>query len=208
MKLLLEGNSNEWYISNTLKLSLTDWESWKQSFLLVYSKKGWTNIRLAFNYKYMFGSLVEFIIKKERLLLEADKDIPELYRVYQIVCNLPLEIQDKLHRDKIKTIDDLIEAVKLFDNGYSGRKNLESKSEEEKKKLEARKGSVVKSYDAGRSPCPICRSMGFKNRYHPIQLCRNKVMQSKQQINLHDIVEDTEAELCRLEINDDETKNE
>ena len=108
LKLFIDGNVKEWYSANLMKLSLSDWETWKKSFLLIYGKKTWSSIRTAFNYKYLFGSLIDFVLKKERLLFDADNRIPELFRIYQIVYSLPLEIQNKLERDKINTIDDLV----------------------------------------------------------------------------------------------------
>ena len=96
-----------------MKLSASDRDSWRKNFLLTYKKKkkkkkkNWVPICAAFGFKYISGSLIEFVIKKERLLLEADKNIPELFRIYQIVFNLPVEIQNKLEREKIRTMDDL-----------------------------------------------------------------------------------------------------
>lgn len=204
LKLFIEGNVKEWYSANLMKLPLSDWESWKRSFLLVYGKKSWSSVRAAFNYKYMFGSLIDFVLKKERLLLEADKNIPELFRIYQIVYNLPIDVQDKLERDKIKTINDLVEELKKFNDSYIIRKKLEDK-QEEKKKTYSDKKYGAKTATMEKKPCSICEALGYKNRYHPIQICRNKTTQNRSNtnINLTEVEEDFENDVFKIDINED-----
>lgn len=208
LKLFVDGNVKDWYSSNLIKLPLTDWEPWKNSFLLVYGKKNWTVIRKAFNYKYVFGSMIDFVLKKERLLLEADKDMSEMYRIYQIVYNLPLEIQDKIDREKIETIADLISKLKRFNDSYTVNKKInEKKCDENKKNTETDKKTIVKSSKIDRKPCNICEGLGYKNRYHPADVCRYKASTSKNIVNLTEQDEDSDSdstgnELLEIEMDD------
>ena len=39
LKMFLEENPTEWYNANLIKLSLSDWQNSKNSFLLTYKKK-------------------------------------------------------------------------------------------------------------------------------------------------------------------------
>lgn len=205
LKLFIDGNVKDWYSSNLIKLPLTDWETWKKSFLLVYGKKNWTVIRKAFNYKYVFGSMIDFVLKKELLLLEADKNMPEIYRIYQIVYNLPLEIQDKIDREKIETIADLIRELKKFNDSYVVNKKIEEKKyDENKKKSDSEKKLIIKSSKFDRKPCTICEGLGYKQRYHPADVCRNKASTSKI-VNLTEQDEDSDStanELLEIEMED------
>ncbi|KAK9501769.1 hypothetical protein O3M35_012440 [Rhynocoris fuscipes] len=55
LRLFLAGNVTEWYSSSLIKLPASNWNIWKDSFLLLYGQKCWSNIRQAFNYRYVFG---------------------------------------------------------------------------------------------------------------------------------------------------------
>ena len=191
LKFFLEGNVLEWYSSNLVKLALSDWDSWKHSFLLVYEKKDWASIRMAFNFKYIGGSLTDFAIKKERLLLDADEDMEEKFRIYQIVFSLPIDIQDRLERGKINSFYDLLDELKKC-SVFSLKKKQAEKSSEERKKFEA-----SKIFDSRKKPCSICEELGFKSRFHPTQLCRNKDFKLK----LTNLTEGSEEEYREIEKN-------
>lgn len=191
LKVFLEGNSIDWYNANLIKISISDWDAWKNSFLLTYGKINWAPIRTAFNYKYLYGSLIDFVIKKENLLLEADRNMQEIFRTYQIVYSLPLEIQDKLDRRKINNINDLIHELKIFNDSYIFKKKTEEENKEQNKKKYIYNNSS-KSETTQRKPCQICEKLGYKNRFHPIEICRNK---NKKEVNLsHQELENSDEE--------------
>lgn len=187
LKFFVEGNALEWYSSNLIKLPLTDWDLWKNSFIVVYERKNWSSIRTAFSFKYMGGSYSDFAVKKERLLLDADKNMGEMFRIYQIVYALPLEIQDKLDREKIKSFDDLLQELKKFNTSGSKKKTNEKFSEEAKIF-----DSLKFTADNKRKPCSVCEALGYRNRYHLVQQCRNKDLKLNR-INMN-LTEDQEGE--------------
>lgn len=81
------------------------------SFLNVFVDKGWFNVRKAYNYKYLGGSLVDYVLTKERLCLESEKNGTVISRINMIVVGLPLEIQDKLDRGIITTMEILFTEI-------------------------------------------------------------------------------------------------
>ena len=58
--------------------------------------KSWTNIRRAYNYKYLGCSLIDYALKKEKLCLEAENNISIKTRINMIVVGLPIEVQDEI----------------------------------------------------------------------------------------------------------------
>lgn len=73
-KLFLEKSCLDWYSSMMIKLTInSEWEKWKKSFIETYKNKGWSQIRYAISFKYQTGSLLEYAVKKEKLLLEVKK---------------------------------------------------------------------------------------------------------------------------------------
>ena len=76
LKYFLEKTCLDWYRCVLMKLTLNaDWETWKKNFCETYANKGWASIRYALSFKYQTGSLLDYAIKKERLLLESRKSI-------------------------------------------------------------------------------------------------------------------------------------
>lgn len=167
LKIFLEGAALEWYSANLVKLPLSEWEPWRNSFLTVYERKDWANIRKAFSFKYLGGSYVDYVVKKERFLLDADRAMEEKFRIYEIVYGLPIEVQEKLDRQKIQNFDDLVGALKKLP-----ARPAQIRPNEEKKIVEN-----------GKKPCTICEGLGFKGRFHPIQSCRNKGSRPRKLIN-------------------------
>lgn len=165
LKQFLEGNTLEWYQANLIKLKLSEWDSWRDSFLLTFRKLDWSSIRTAFNFKYIYGSIMEYMIKKERLLLEADKNFPELARIYQIIYGLPIPIQELLDREKIININTLIIELKKHKDVYKRKEDNEVIKE---------KQNIKDIRQTKKKPCQICEKLGFPDRYHPIQVCRNR----------------------------------
>lgn len=75
-RLFLEKNCLDWYSSMMMKNTLdSNWSKWKKDFLDTYSDKGWSASRYALSFKYQTGPLLEYAIKKEKLLLEVRRTI-------------------------------------------------------------------------------------------------------------------------------------
>lgn len=119
--------------------------------------------------------------------------MPEIFRIYEIVYNLPLNVQDRLDRDRIVSIDELIKELKNINDVYVIKQKIE-----EKGRIETTKKNLGKPVDPEKKPCAICASLGFTNRYHPIQLCRNKNL-PKKEIYLTEQVEENENESYNIE---------
>lgn len=165
IRLFLAENGREWFTAAHVKLSsFGTWTSYRKSFLETFSDKGWVNVRMAFAFKFLGGSLLDYALRKEKLLLEVDPHMPVTTRIYLIVIGLPIYIQDRIDRDKIVTTEDLMGNVRKLESLVSKKpqstidKNLSANSNRMKK-----------------TPCIICKRMGKPGRFHPTELCRNKI---------------------------------
>ena len=76
-------------------------------FVTTYANKGWSQIRYAMAFKYQTGSLLEYAVKKERLLLEVTKEIDTRTLIDLTAIGLPNFISDRIDRDSLQTIEDI-----------------------------------------------------------------------------------------------------
>lgn len=167
LRLFLDDSCQDWYSSMLIKYTLnSEWCIWKKNFCETYMNKGWTPVRYAFLFKYRQGSLLEYALKKERLLLETSKLIDKTTLINLIVTGLPNFIADEIDRSDIK------ETEQLF-NSIRGLEHLN------KKKIENREAHVenkIKEKSFKEKPCKICEKEKKGIRYHSESVCwfRNK----------------------------------
>lgn len=166
LRLFLEGSSEDWYTSNKYKLGLKNWNLWSKTFLQTFSNKGWSNIRYAYSFKYMenFGSMLDYALKKERLLLECERTMTDESRISHIVVGLPVHIQNRLDKENIETTEDLMNEIQKYDSFTNRINHINSQKKDSTKVEGIRK----------KTPCSVCTALGKPNRFHPAEICRNK----------------------------------
>jgi len=97
-RLFLENSCLNWYSSMLIKLTLnSEWIKWKENFNVTYANKGWTSVRYAFSFRYKNGPLLDYALKKERLLLEIRKSIDTGSLIDLIAVGLPNFVSDKIN---------------------------------------------------------------------------------------------------------------
>lgn len=83
LRLFMEESAMDWYNSMMIKNSInSEWNVWKNSLCETFSNKGWSPVRYAFHYRYKQGSILDYALKKEWLLLEINKSI-DTHRPYR-----------------------------------------------------------------------------------------------------------------------------
>ena len=137
------------------------------------------SISYAINFKYQAGSLLDWTIKKEILLLEIRESIDIGILIDLIASGLINFVADRINKESLKRTEDLHSEIGKLEH-LVNKRNFENKKSiknyEEKEKPEKR-------------PCKICETMGYKWRYHPESICRFKnkernVEGKKSHINL------------------------
>ena len=171
LRLFLEGSALDWYniFLKTHTLSYS-WEFWNNSFIDTFNQKSWTEIEYAYNYKYLNGSLLDFALKKRNMLIDADPELTNNSQINLIVISLPHFVRQRLEKDKLNKIDDLMSKLRQCERPISRlNSNANKESEKQNKSLDKHKGQCA------REPCLYCKSIGFPNRFHSENLCRLKL---------------------------------
>ncbi|CAK9834608.1 hypothetical protein ANTRET_LOCUS11116 [Anthophora retusa] len=113
LKLLMEESTMDWYNSMIIKNSInSEWITWRNSLCETFLNKGWSPVRYAFMYRYKQGSILEYALKKERLLLEINKSIDTQTLINLITTGLPNFITDEIDREKLVTTNDLFNNIR------------------------------------------------------------------------------------------------
>lgn len=199
MRLFLSGTAAEWHQATSKKLSETEYDQWKSSFRTVFTDRGWANVTYAYSFKYVAGSLVEYALKKEGLLLDVEKAMSETSRICHIVVGLPRNVVEKIDRDQIKSTDQLINELRRFEPTGGQKREERPKKDERAREMpleKSRASSVVANADRNaKEPCYKCAAIGRPNLTHPPRLCRNSKFYDKlKEANLLNLLEpDTES---------------
>ncbi|XP_062532447.1 uncharacterized protein LOC134201529 [Bombyx mori] len=163
LRLFLDDSCQDWYNSMLIKYTInSEWGIWKKSFCETYVNKGWTPIRYAILFKYRQGSLLEYALKKERLLLEVNKLIDRPTLIDLIVTGLPNFIADEIDRNKLRETEDLFSIIR-------GLEHLMNKRTVEKKGIDSDYKIKEKNFRA--RPCKICEKEKKGIRYHSESVC-------------------------------------
>lgn len=164
-KLFLEKSCLDWYSSMLMKFTITsEWKIWKENFIMTYSSKGWTPSRYAITFKYKSGLLVDYAVKKERLLLEMRNTIDTGTLIDLIAVGLPNSISDRIDRESLENTQDLYHELGKLEH-LAERKIMSESNNNYYKSSKPNKTFPVKV------PCKICEKNNNVKRYHPESLC-------------------------------------
>lgn len=159
LRLFLDDSCQDWYSSMLIKYTITSkWSLWKENFCETYADKGWSPVRYAILFKYRQGSLLEYALKKEKLMLEVNKSIDTNTLIDLIATGLPNFIADKIERNNLRETKDLF-------NNIRGLEHLINK------KRVGGFENKIKEKDGKEKPCRICEKENKGQRYHPESVC-------------------------------------
>lgn len=170
LRFFLEGSALDWFQSFLKIHKITEpWENWRNSFIDTFAVIGWSEIKYAYEFKYLNGSLLDYALKKRNLLLDTDCKMLDNTQINLIVLGLPVKIQLHINRKDINTVDNLMTTINQLEGLIEKEKKVKTKGVEENK-LE-------------KKPCPYCVKKGFLNRYHPEEVCRSKLSDKEKTKN-------------------------
>lgn len=196
LRLLLEDTCIDWYTSMLIKHTIdSDWSVWRRSLNETFADKSWSPVRYAMNFKYIQGSMLEYALKKERLLLEINKTIDTQTLIYLIATGLPNFVMDKIDRESLKEVNDLF-------NDIRGLENLTSKNDTKRSSSMGNRYNKQEIKQTVKRSCRICENKGKLNRFHPENVCwynQEKRTTDDKPINSNSIL--------KVELNNEDSKN-
>ncbi|XP_041988018.1 uncharacterized protein LOC121739592 [Aricia agestis] len=162
LRLFLDKSCTDWHSATLKSLKIeAGWSEWKNKFLDSFADKGWSTGMYAIFYKYKEGSLMEYAIRKEKLLLDMDENIGTKSLVTLIAAGLPEFIRNRIDPEKCETSTRLLHEINKCEN-LVNNKSLFKKREQ---KDDNRK------YIEGKKPCKNCQNLNKGTRFHPEQSC-------------------------------------
>ena len=152
-----------------IKLTVnSEWKEWKNKFLETFKNQGWDMVTYAFAFRYKDGLLIDYALKKERLILDINKSIDSTTMVDLIATGLPGFILNKLNRDELTDTTALFNEIRKYE-GMMYKKNLSV----------VKSGTFLqKNKTTEKKPCKNCESLAKGMRYHPEESCwykKNKI---------------------------------
>lgn len=138
-------------------------------------------------------ALLDYAIKKEKLLLEVRKTIDTGTLIDIIASGLPDFIADKIDRENLEATEDLFKEVGKLEHLVNRNKTYERKNNpnaEQKEKLK---------------PCTICEKLGKGARFHPEIACWFKTGENEKKKKDH--IKFVNSSQLEAELNDKDPKN-
>lgn len=161
LKSFMEKGAADWYSCTLLKLTIeAEWGEWRRTFCETFVSKGWSPIRYALSFKYQTGLLLDYALKKEKLLLEVRKSIDNGTLIDLIATGLPNFVADRIDRERLNKTEDLYNEIGKLEH-LVHKRNLEirqNKNYISKEKIE-------------KGPCETCKNRGKGRRYHSAAEC-------------------------------------
>ncbi|XP_025994927.2 uncharacterized protein LOC120358122 [Solenopsis invicta] len=181
LRAFLDGTCQDWYTSTVIRGEHEDdWQGWKQELIETFANKGWSSRTYAHYFKYKEGSLIQYAIKKERLLLEINKDMDADTMIDRIAFGLPDFIREKIDREEIKNTRDLVNELQKLEGITDKKKTFRKEGKPENR---------VKNEE--RKPCKTCEEMDKGARYHPEEKCwfRREEKEKPKAIGSNSVIE-------------------
>ncbi|XP_035731223.1 uncharacterized protein LOC118445608 [Vespa mandarinia] len=153
LRLFLDRACLDWHSATLTALTIeAGWNEWIQRFLKSFADMGWSTSTYAISYRYKEGSLIEYAIRKEKLLLDVDNNIGTKTLIMLIAAGLPEFIRDKIDRENSQNSTELLQEIQKCEN-------LVNKNSFTKKKFEEKKS------------CKNCEELNKGIRYHSEDSC-------------------------------------
>lgn len=201
LRLFMDKSCVDWYSSMLIKLTIdSEWATWKNKFCESFANKGWNPVTYALLFKYKEGSLLDYAIRKEKLLLDMRRSIDTGTLVDLIAAGFPEFILNKIDREALKDTVDLFNEVSKYEHMVNKKNILPIKKFGDV--------SLIKTNDRNeeKKPCKICEKLNKFNRFHPEALCWFRTKEVNK-VNKN-FIKHVNNSVIEAELNETDQKNE
>ncbi|XP_059045613.1 uncharacterized protein LOC131841306 [Achroia grisella] len=172
LRLFLEKTCLDWYSSMVTKLTVNSyWTEWKEKFLETFKNRGWDTVTYAFAFRYKEGLLIDYAMKKERLILDINKSIDSRTLIDLIATGLPGFILNKINREEIKDSTDLFNEIRKYESMIYRKNTTVIKNSKLNFKMKTME----------RKSCKTCEELNKGIRYHPEEACWFNIKKNEQE---------------------------
>jgi hypothetical protein len=200
LRLFMDKTCADWYSSMIIKQTIdSDWSIWKMKFCESFANKGWNPVTFALLFRYKDGSLLDYAMRKEKLLLDMRRTIDAGTLVDLIAAGLPEFILNKMDREKLKDTIDLFNEVSKYEHMVNKKTFFPKRRYYMNTKITDKKED--------KHPCKICEKLDKGIRYHPENTCWFKTNDLDSKMKRNNI-KHVNNSVIEAELNESDQKNE
>ncbi len=170
LRLFLQDAAEKWYATTRLSNLSTSWTFWKESFLENFGQHGIGAARYAFSYRFITGSVRDYVQTKLNLLVSFNPKMHELDKIAHLIIGLPPYLQERLSLADQSSLGKLISSIYALDCPITRKINPTP--------VRSNPSSSAFSSLRPKTPCPYCKKKGF-DRFHLEKDCFTKFKDSR-----------------------------
>lgn len=191
LRFFMEGSCKDWFSSMFTKLTVHGtWDEWKKNFSETFATKGWNPVTYALHFKYREGLLIDYAIRKEKLLIDMRQTIDKGTLIDLIAAGLPEFILNRIDREMIRETSDLFNELNKYEHMVS------------KKSFNKKTGTNAE--DKNKTPCTTCEKLNKGKRFHAETACWFNKKDDKGTKNIRHV----NNSVIESELNESDQKNE
>lgn len=198
LKSCLDPSLNNWFIVTQENLPTdAEWLLWRQELIANFGDCSFRPLCSAIGFKYIGGSLVDYAINKEKLLIESNRGYSRSVMLDLIVYGLPSHIIKSLNKNNITNMQLLKDKLKKYEgddkfNSNKIKSSVRSSSPNSFRRFD-NKNNVNNNVNAGKKnfskvkECSFCAKKGNPGRLHPESNCWFKERQETPQKSVNNL---------------------
>lgn len=196
LRLFMDKTCVDWYSSMIIKLTMnSEWSTWKNKFCESFANKGWNPVTYALLFRYKDGSLLDYAMRKEKLLLDMRRSIDTGTLIDLVASGLPEFILNKIDREGLQDTVDLFNEVNKYEHMVNKKRFMNKRTF----------GNAEHNKNEDKNPCKICEKLNKGTRYHPEATCWFKTKEGEK--FKRNAIKHVNNSVIETEINENDQKN-
>lgn len=196
LRLFMDKSCTDWYSSMIIKLTMnSEWSTWKNKFCESFANKGWNPVTYALSFRYKDGSLLDYAMRKEKLLLDMRRSIDTGTLIDLVASGLPEFILNKIDREGLQDTVDLFNEVNKYEHMVNKKRFMNNRTFR----------NAEHNTNGGKNPCKICEKLNKGIRYHPESTCWFKTKEDEK--FKRNAIKHVNNSVIETELNENDQKN-